>query len=117
MLARALKTGSLLALVCMTGCIDLALNAPETLLPVGTPFVLKGTAAVIDNDGPCLIWEGENGVTYHLFQDPRVENETFDRVTTPGVTSRLEIAIRNDLEVVCQIGRVAEVQDVLEIVE
>ena len=115
--AKTLKTGLLLTLACTTGCIDLALNAPETLLPIGTAFVVKGTAAVIDNAGPCLIWEGENGITYHLFQDPRVENETFDRITTPGVTSRLEIAVRNDLEVICQVGRIVEVQDVLEIVE
>jgi hypothetical protein len=115
--AKTLRICCLLTLACVSGCIDLALNAPETLLPVGTPFVVKGTAAVIDSGGPCLIWEAENGITYHLFQDPRVDNETFDRVTTPGVTSRLEIAIRNDLEVVCQVGRIVEVQDVLEIVD
>ena len=117
MTTRTLRTCAFLPVVYLAGCIDLALNAPDTLLPIGTAFVVKGTTAVIDNGGPCLDWNAENGVTYHLFQDPRVENETFDRVTTPGVTSRLEIAIRNDLEIVCQIGPIVEVQDVLEIVD
>ena len=52
-----------------------------------------------------------------MFQSPALDNESFDRITTPGVTSRLEIATRDDLEVACLIGTVVEVQDVLEIVE
>ncbi len=90
---------------------------PDTFVAAGSPFVVRGTATVVDNEGPCLAWIGENGVTYHLFQDPRVDNETFDRVTTPGVTSRLQIAVRTDLELACQIGTIVEVRNVLEVVE
>jgi len=90
---------------------------PDALVVAGAPFVIRGTATVVDNDGPCLVWIAENSVTYHLFQDPRVDNETFDRITTPGVTSRLQIAVRTDLEVACRIGTIAEVRNVLEIVE
>lgn len=104
-------------LAAMAGCsVNLDL-LPDTLVSTGTPFVVRGTAAVVDIEGACLIWIGENGVTYHLFQDPRVDNETFDRIITPGVTSRLQIAIRTDLVTICQIGTIAEVRNVLEIVE
>jgi hypothetical protein len=95
------------------GC-TLEIPGVDSLLPASS-FVVKGTAAVDDQNGPCRIWYGENGFTYYLFQDPRVDNETFDRVITPGVTSRLELLIRADLEVTCQVDRKAEVVDVLEI--
>ncbi len=88
-----------------------------TLFATGESFILRGTTAVIDNSGPCLVWIGENGITYHLFQGGRLENADFDRITTPGVTSRLELAARSDLTVSCQVGEIVEVQRVLEIVE
>ncbi len=96
-------------------CITIDLPENIDLLAVGTPFVLSGTAALIDNNGPCLVWLGENGITYHLFQDARLDNDLFDEVTEPGTTSRLEIVTRSDLEVVCQVGDVVEVRDVLDI--
>ena len=99
------------------GCIDLSIPIAPTLFPTGTSFVVTGTAVLLDNDGPCLAWIGNNGVTYHLFQDARVANEDFDIVTTTGVTSRLLLASRADLIVTCQIGTIVEVQDVLEVVE
>jgi len=110
-----LPTSVLLTVLAFGGCIDL----PEdlTLLPTGTPFVVTGTAAIVDNEGPCPVWIAENGVTYHLFQDPLLENELFDSVTTPGTTSRLVVATRADLDVTCQIGTIVQVQDVLEILE
>ncbi len=111
---KVLGIAPLLLSFAVSGCIDI--NTPETLLPLGTPFVVRGTSAVIDNNGPCLVWLGENGVTYHLFQDIVLPNETFDQVITPGVTSRLELAIRTDLVVACQVGTIAEVRDALEIV-
>ena len=89
--------------VVLAGCIDLN-DASSQLLPVGTSFVVQGTATTIDNDGPCLVWIGENGVTYHLFQDAQLDNDLFDLITTPGVTSRLEVATRSDLDVACQVG-------------
>ncbi|RJP42515.1 MAG: hypothetical protein C4547_00280 [Phycisphaerales bacterium] len=95
------------------GCISL----PDNVLPVGTPFVLSGTTAVLNRGGPCPVWEGENGVTYHLFQGIQLDNESFDRITRPGVTSRLVIATRSDLVLECRVGTIVEVRDVLEIVE
>ena len=97
------------------GCIDLGAVDDGGLFPRGEPFIISGTAAVEDRDGPCRAWLGENGVTYHLFQGARVANDEFDRVRTEGVTSRLEIAIRTDLQLDCQYGTIVEVQRVLEI--
>ena len=114
MCTRFFRVACTLLLLSGAGCIDLS---ADSLLPVGTPFVVSGTAALVDSNGPCLVWLGENGITYHLFQDVRLPNETFDQITTPGVTSRLELAVRTDLQVACQVGSTAEVQDVLEIVE
>ncbi len=97
-----------------TACVDIPITA-DNLLPVGTPFVVQGTATVVDNDGACLVWIGENGVTYHLFQGPLLDNDLFDQITTPGVTSRLVLVTRSDLEVTCQMGTIVEVREVLEI--
>jgi len=104
-------------LLTATACITIDLPEEITLLPVETVFVLKGTSALVENGGPCLVWFGENGLTYHLFQSPRVDNATYDRIVTPGVTSRLELAKRNDLHVACEMGSILEVQNVLEILE
>jgi len=111
---KALVAGCLLA-ACISAC-TIQVPVGDSLLSVGTPFVLSGTAEVADNGGPCLVWRGDNGITYHLFQDRAVDNEIFDRVTTPGVRSRLELSRRTDLEVACEIGTIVEVIDVLEIV-
>lgn len=78
---------------------------------------MSGTTEVIDNGGPCLVWQGQNGVTYHLFQSLLVSNEDFDTITTPGVTSRLLLLPREDLAVACQVGTIVEVEDILEIVQ
>ncbi len=101
------------ALITAGGCISL----PDNVLPAGTPFVLSGTMVVVDRAGPCPVWEGENGVTYHLFQGIQLDNESFDRITVPGVTSRLVIATRSDLRLDCRVGTIVEVRDVLEIIE
>lgn len=101
----------------ITGCIQVNIPGEGTLFVTGESFVLKGTAAVVDENGPCLVWYGDNGQTYHLFQTIGVANEDFDRVTTPGVTSRLVLAKRTDLEVSCQVGTIVEVEGVLEIVD
>ncbi len=99
------------------GCTFNADLGSDSLFPVGTSFVISGTAEAVASDtGTCLIWLANNGVTYHLFQSTRIANEDFDRITTPGVTSRLEIAPRSDLVVDCRMGTIVEVQDILEIV-
>jgi hypothetical protein len=43
-----------------------------------------------------------------------VSNEDFDRITTLGVTSRVEIATRDDLQVACPAGIIVEVRRILE---
>lgn len=100
-----------------TSCITVNLPEQISLLPVETSFVLKGTSAIVEEEVPCLVWFGENGLIYHLFQSPRVDSATYDRVVTPGVTSRLEVARRNDLQMECAQGFILEVQNVLEIEE
>jgi hypothetical protein len=90
---------------------------PDNFVSTGTSFVIKGTMTVQDNNGPCLVWMGDNGIAYHLFQTPSVENATFDHIMTPGVTSRLQIATRDDIPVACQVGTVVEVLNVLEVLD
>jgi len=90
---------------------------PASLIATGSPFIVSGTSVVLDNDGPCPAWVGDNGITYHLFQSSRIDNDVYDRITTAGVRSRLEIAVRTDLELACRVGTLAEVRNVLEIVE
>jgi hypothetical protein len=101
----------------LLGCTINAQLLPETFISTGSPFVVKGTSVVLDNNGPCLAWIGDNGITYHLFQNPSVDNDTFDHITTPGVTSRLQIATRTDLQVACQLGTIVEVISVLEVAD
>ncbi len=99
----------LLALVA-AGC---NLPSAETLLPVGTPFTVRGTLTL--QDSGCPVWAADNGVTYFLYQDPLLDNASFDQVTTPGVTSRLVVATRSDLTSPCKNATVVEVKNVLEI--
>jgi len=89
---------------------------PHNFITTGSSFVVKGTATILDNNGPCPAWIGDNGITYHLFQTPTVDNALFDHITTPGVTSRLQLATRDDLQVACRVGTIVEVLNVLEAV-
>ncbi len=108
--------GCLGAVLGLVGCVDVSIPEDFALFP-SSEFVLSGTATVLDRDGPCLAWVGENGVTYHLFQATRLASEDFDRVTRPGAAARLVIATRTDLEVTCGDGTIVEVREVLEIIE
>lgn len=102
-------------LVLGPGCINIQIPGQGTLFVSGESFVLRGTTAVIDADGPCRVWIGENGVTYHLFQSVQLSNEDYDRVVLPGTTSRLQLATRSDLTVDCSVGTIVEVERVLEV--
>lgn len=103
------------AVIC--GCIDFGLSFGP-LFPIGQPFVIKGVAEEIDTDSSLrLIWRGDNGITYHLFQSSLVPNGDFDKATTPGVTSRLLVVTRDDLAVDPKVGTIVEVRRILEIVE
>lgn len=99
----------------IAGCLQFEIPGQQTLFVKGQAFVLRGTSAVVERNGPCLVWYGDNGITYHLFQGIQVANDDYDRVITPGTTARLELAARTDLKVGCQFGTVVEVQSILEI--
>ncbi len=112
-----------LAVACMTivgggaaGCFDIVLPENVSLIDIGAPYVMRGSAVLLDDDGPCLAWLGDDGNTYHLIQVQTMENELFDELVTPGTRSRLVLATRDDLSVACQVGNVAEVQNVLEVI-
>ena len=110
---RWLTIGSLLPLLAVACTLEIP--GQDTLFVRGEPFVMRGTAATIDSSGPCRVWIGDNGITYHLFQSVRLASDEFDRVATPGVTSRLQLATRNDLKVDCQVGDIVEVERVLDV--
>lgn len=99
----------------VVGCVDIVLPENVSLINIGSPFVMKGSAVLVDDDGPCLAWLGDDGNTYHLIQVQTMENELFDVLIAPGTRSRLVLAKRDDLTVACQMGIVAEVQNVLEV--
>lgn len=82
------------------------------------PFLLKGTYMRIDRFGqaPCFAWEGENGIFYHLFQDVNLDDDLFDMATTVGVSSRLLIQPRGDLQTACNLGPTVEVLEVRDII-
>ncbi|GJM27178.1 MAG: hypothetical protein DHS20C16_35930 [Phycisphaerae bacterium] len=114
------KRVGLLVLLGLFGIVGCTFNldlGTDSLFAEGSAFVVSGTTDVATVEGTtCNVWIGENGVIYHLFQSPQVDNGEFDEITTPGVTSRLLIATRSDLVVDCQIGTIVDVEDVLEIV-
>ncbi len=108
------RSGWLAALaLCLPGCIQIV---PYTQ-GRGTPFVISGTADIVDRDGPCRVWYGENGLTFHLVQGIRITDEEFARIVTPGTAANLELCVRSDVEFDCQYGTVVEVRRVLEILD
>ncbi len=114
-IAVLLVGGALLPL--LWSCIEIRIPGEDVLFVKGEPFIVSGVSAVVDEGGPCRVWYASNGMTYELFQGARVDNTEFDQIMTPGRTSRLEIATRSDLESSCDVGRIVEVQRILEIVE
>lgn len=97
--------------VLATGCIDVNTAG---LLAVGTPFVVRGTMTV--EKGSCLVWQAENGQSCYLYQDPLLDNDLFNQITTPGTTSRLVVVTRSDLSAPCDTDLIVQVQSVLEVV-
>ncbi len=87
------------------------------LLTVGTPFTVQGTMTLGGLTGSCLIWRGNNGESFYLYQDPLLDNSLFDQISTPGVTSRLVVATRSDLSAPCTVDKVVQVQEVLEVIQ
>jgi hypothetical protein len=79
-------------------------------------FVIRGTMTVIENNGVCPVFQADDGFTYHLRQGTGLLNVLFDAVTEIGAVSRLEVSVREDLPVACQVGAVVEVLTVLEVI-
>jgi hypothetical protein len=107
----------MLASACVVTLLLLQGCDASALLVVGTPFAVQGTMTVSNRDAACLIWMGDNGETFYLYQDPLLDNSTFDQITTPGVTSRLVVVTRSDLTSPCTVDEVVQVEEVLEIVQ
>ena len=77
---------------------------------------LEGVAETVENNGSCAIWLADDGRVFVLFQDPRLPNDDFDIVTTPGTRSRLVLDLRSALGDRCREDAIAAVIDrVLEI--
>lgn len=114
------SVGLLLAVACLVVAVSsCTIDIPNPLATaVGTPFIVKGTSTMRDvfGHGQCSVWVADTGILYHLFQGDTVSNADFDAVTVAGVTSRLRVAIRSDLEVACQQGQTVIVEDVLQII-
>lgn len=109
-----------LLLSTLTGCFpSLGDLLPDLGLPSPTSFITRGTFEErnIPFAGTCPVWVDSTNVVYHLFQGFDVANADFDRVTTPGVRSRLRLRGRTDLQVGCEMdGIIVEVEEVLEII-
>lgn len=88
-------------------------------LATETPFIVRGTSEMreVFGRGQCLVWVADTGVLYHLFQGDTISNADFDAIVKAGVTSRLRIAVRKDLEVGCRLGQTVVVEEVLQIIQ
>ena len=112
---------SLVPVLLLSGCgegLELSLggDAGVSLLPPGS-FVIRGQMQ--EPEGAlesCRVFLADTGIRYHLFQEPDLDNDLFDAVTTPGAISRLEVQARPDIELTCHIGTIVEVRDVLELI-
>lgn len=101
----------------VVSCIDLNVLGGGSLFPAPS-FIVTGVMEEVDLDRPqCSRFQGDNGVTYHLFQGPRLANDEFDQLFEEGAQVRLEIEIRDDLELLpCLAGETVEVIEVLEFI-
>ncbi len=118
---------STLTLMLFANVLPLAacsINLPEIPIPgvsgdgaVNEPFLMTGTFQINTPFGgsPCRVWEGDNSVTYHLFQDIDLDSTRFDIATTEGTRARLLLQERSDLEVGCEMGPVVVVLEVRDI--
>ncbi|MCH8147806.1 MAG: hypothetical protein IH987_07405 [Planctomycetes bacterium] len=91
------------------GCITI--NLPEEGVLGGGSFVVNGVAEIVENNGSCAIWLADDGRLFVLFQDPRLPNDDFDAVTTPGRRSRLVLDLRSALGDRCREDAIAAVVD------
>ena len=67
--------------------------------------------------GSGMLFEAENGIQYHLYNDGGVSADAFAELTQEGVSATLEVVLRRDLDERCQVDDLAEVLEVTEILE
>jgi hypothetical protein len=79
-------------------------------------FIIRGTMTVADGDGPCLVFQAEDGYSYHLRQATGLPSVDFDALTEVGAISRLEVRLAEDLPVACGSATVVEVEALLELI-
>ncbi len=104
-----------LAAVLTASCIDVHLGDGGSLFPEPS-FIISGTVELDAGEPLCSRFQADNGLTYHLFQGPRLTNDEYDQLFEDGARARLEIEIRDDLVLECEEGELVEVVEVLEFI-
>ncbi len=66
---------------------------------------------------PCLVFEAENGIRYHLVQGGRVSDTVFGSVIEFGTSSALEVVLRRNLDQRCQADDLLEVLEVIGVLD
>ena len=124
-LPRAARAVLCLCLLSTTSCIDLGLGdlvgEEEPGVGGGTTrpgaFVIAGTMVEADSLRPCPVFQAENGVQYHLFQGDALSDSQFQSIATLGAMSTLEVVLRRDLDLRCQVDDVLEVLEVTAVLQ
>ena len=112
----AVRAGVLVAALGLVGCgLNLGDAGGGGLFGSSSAFVLRGTMTVVNNGGPCPVFQADDGFSYHLRQGTNLPNDEFDAVTEIGAVSRVEV-VGSELPVACQFGEVVVVVDVLEVI-
>ena len=99
---------------CTSGCIDLVIPPSHSELFSG-PFIAGGVMELDPENRACSLFLEDSGVTYLVFQGPRVTNQEFDDLFQDGARVRLEIQERGDIPTGCGGGIVVEVLEILQI--
>ncbi len=102
----------------LSGCVTITLpeQISASLLPADTSFILNGKAEAALDAYTLPVWRGEDGQGFVLFQTVDLKNSDFNKIVTPGNTSRLLLVVRNDLAPLCQADVVpVEVKKILQI--
>jgi len=123
--SRAARAVACLWLLSTASCIDLGLGnlAGEEEPGVGGgtalpgAFVIAGTMVEGVSLRSCPVFQAENGVQYHLFQGDALSDSQFQSIATLGATSALEVVLRRDLDLRCQVDDVLEVLEVTVVLQ
>ncbi|MCP4250180.1 MAG: hypothetical protein GY778_24315 [bacterium] len=120
-MAQAYKIAGGLALaaaaLAAAACIDLNIPSGDSLFPERS-FIIGGNMDLDRQRQACSIFQADNGVSYRLFQGPRLTNDEYDQLFEDGSRARLEIEVRDELSLLgCDLSAVTvEVVEVLEFI-